>query len=80
MTFSVKDLNQKLTPWQKTSSADFQRPMVPSCYGGASRQRFVTMDLDQSILNQWCLTWDLQKFTVQSQVRQVECIHVLHLD
>lgn len=31
VTFSVKDLNQKPTPWQKTSSADFQRPRVPSC-------------------------------------------------
>ena len=56
VTFSVKDLNQKPTPWQKTSSADFQRPRVPSCFGGASRHGFATMDLDQNISNQWCFS------------------------
>lgn len=56
VTFSVKDLNQKPTPWQKTSSADFQRPRVPSCFGGASRHGFATMDLDQNISNQSCFS------------------------
>jgi len=66
VTFSVKDLNQKPTPWQKTSSADFQRPRVPSWFGGASRHGFATFCKDgfgskhfESVVLQ-CLTLDLQ--------------------